>query len=110
VQAGAVVFFNGYLLHRSKKNRSRQYRRALVNHYMNAWSRLPWCQEQAIGKGETHVAKADNRCIVPVSGADPYAADGYVTTSQGVWLRGYDKAGATPELEPGAPSAGHQGG
>jgi phytanoyl-CoA hydroxylase len=32
VTAGDVVFFNGYLLHRSRKNLSEAYRRALVNH------------------------------------------------------------------------------
>jgi phytanoyl-CoA hydroxylase len=42
VKAGTVVFFNGYLLHRSFKNRSEIYRRVLVSHYMNAWSLLPW--------------------------------------------------------------------
>ena len=42
VSAGTVVFFNGYLLHRSQRNRSDGYRRALVNHYCNAWSLLPW--------------------------------------------------------------------
>ena len=42
VKAGSVVFFNGYLLHKSLKNRSQIYRRALVSHYMNSWSLLPW--------------------------------------------------------------------
>ena len=37
VEAGALVFFNGYLLHRSYKNRGHTYRRVLVNHYCNAW-------------------------------------------------------------------------
>ena len=45
-----VVFFNGYLLHRSFKNRTTDnYRRVLVSHYMNSWSRLPW----SISEGET---------------------------------------------------------
>jgi ectoine hydroxylase-related dioxygenase (phytanoyl-CoA dioxygenase family) len=91
--AGSVVFFNGYLLHRSLKNRSAMYRRALVNHYMNAWSRLPWCLEGAIGKGEASVASADNRCIVPVAGSDPYAAKGYVEGANNVWLRSFDQDG-----------------
>ncbi|GAA1041653.1 hypothetical protein GCM10009557_65850 [Virgisporangium ochraceum] len=40
---GGVVFFNGYLLHRSLPNTGRRgLRRALVNHYMSATSRLPW--------------------------------------------------------------------
>ena len=83
VQAGAVVFFNGYLLHRSFKNRSKaDYRRVLVNHYMNAWSLLPW----SLKEGE-HVAMADRRGIVPVAGVDPYAWKGYEKTSDNVWLR-----------------------
>lgn len=68
VKAGDVVFFNGYLLHRSRKNRSQVYRRVLVNHYMNAWSLLPWQQRE----GET-AARADYRDIIMVSGEDPYA-------------------------------------
>jgi phytanoyl-CoA hydroxylase len=67
VRTGDVVFFNGYLLHRSLKNRSDHTRRALVNHYMNAWSPLPWM----LGRG-IDVATADNRRIVPVGGEDPY--------------------------------------
>lgn len=68
VKTGDVVFFNGYLLHRSRKNRSDIYRRVLVNHYMNAWSRLPWQTPE----GEP-AARADYRDIVMVSGVDPYA-------------------------------------
>jgi len=72
VQAGDVVFFNGYLLHRSRKNRSADdYRRVLVNHYMNAWSRLPWQTPE----GET-AARADFRDIVMICGEDPYAWKG----------------------------------
>ena len=85
VKAGTLVFFNGYLLHRSRKNRGNLYRRVLVNHYMNAWSLLPWrCQTK-----DQHVpaAKADYRCIVPVAGVDPYAWKGLDTDSQGVYLR-----------------------
>ncbi len=82
VQTGSVVFFNGYLLHRSKKNRSQIYRRALVNHYCNAWSLLPW----QVREGETP-ANADRRCIIPVAGIDPYAWKGYDNPPQNVWLR-----------------------
>lgn len=82
VKAGAVVFFNGYLLHRSRKNRSDIYRRVLVNHYMNAWSLLPW----DIAEGE-RPANADRRAIVPVSGIDPYAWKGVKTPPKSVWLR-----------------------
>ena len=66
VKTGDVVFFNGYLLHRSLKNRSSNMRRALVNHYMSAASLLPW-----MAPGVT-VAIEDNRSIVPVVGEDPY--------------------------------------
>jgi ectoine hydroxylase-related dioxygenase (phytanoyl-CoA dioxygenase family) len=82
VKAGTVVFFNGYLLHRSRKNRSAIYRRVLVNHYMNAWSLLPW----SIKEGE-YPAMADRRAIIPVAGIDPYAWKGYEAVPNNVWLR-----------------------
>jgi ectoine hydroxylase-related dioxygenase (phytanoyl-CoA dioxygenase family) len=82
VKSGAVVFFNGYLLHRSRKNRSQIYRRVLVNHYMNAWSLLPW----QIRQGET-AANADFRSIIPVAGADPYSWKGTEPPPQAVSLR-----------------------
>ncbi len=67
VKAGSVVFFNGYLLHRSLPNRARAgFRRALVNHYMSAESLLPW------------INTADWRDIVMVAGRDPYAYKGVV--------------------------------
>jgi len=72
VKAGAVVFFNGYLLHRSLKNRARSgYRRVLVNHYMSAESLLPW----RLLPGQ-HAAIGDFRDIVMVAGSDPYAYKG----------------------------------
>lgn len=73
VKAGSVVFFNGYLLHRSLPNKTQSgFRRALVNHYMSAESFLPW------GKIEEGVviAKADSRDIVLVAGSDPHAWKG----------------------------------
>ena len=79
VEAGALVFFNGYLLHRSYKNRGDTYRRVLVNHYCNAWSLLPW----SIEEGESP-ARADRRNIVPVAGIDPYAWKGYQTPAKSV--------------------------
>jgi len=82
VGAGTVVFFNGYLLHRSKKNRSQGYRRVLVNHYMNAYSLLPW----QIRDGE-NVATADRRGVVMVSGKDPYAWKGYEAPEHQFFLR-----------------------
>jgi hypothetical protein len=82
VKAGTLVFFNGYLLHSSLRNRSNDYRRVLVNHYMNAWSLLPW----SFADGPT-VAKADRRTVLPAAGVDPYAWKGYVRPQDGVSLR-----------------------
>ena len=82
VPTGSLVFFNGYLLHRSHRNRSEVYRRVLVNHYMNAWSLLPW----SLKEGES-VATADRRSVIPVAGTDPYAWKDYDNPPQNVWLR-----------------------
>lgn len=84
VKAGSVVFFNGYLLHRSKKNRSDIYRRVLVNHYMNAYSLLPWGN---LREEESSVALADRRLIIPVAGTDPYAWKGTIPGGNDVGLR-----------------------
>jgi phytanoyl-CoA hydroxylase len=78
VTAGSVVFFNGYLLHRSLPNSSvRGWRRALTNHYMSAESLLPW---QVEGRG--HVGGADYRDIVMVAGEDVYAWKGIEDLSE----------------------------
>ena len=72
VKAGSIVFFNGYLLHRSLPNRAKQgYRRVLVNHYMSASSLLPW----RLKPGE-RPAIADFRDIVMIAGTDPYGWKG----------------------------------
>jgi ectoine hydroxylase-related dioxygenase (phytanoyl-CoA dioxygenase family) len=72
VPAGSIVFFHGYLLHRSLKNRrSTGFRRALVNHYMSAESLLPWWRP-----GGEAPPTQDNRDIVLVAGTDPYAWKG----------------------------------
>jgi phytanoyl-CoA hydroxylase len=69
VKAGSIVFFNGYLLHRSFPNRAKSgYRRVLVNHYMSASSLLPW----KLPEGKEYMATADYRDIVMVAGKDPY--------------------------------------
>lgn len=70
MKPGSVLFFNGYLLHRSTKNRSKdQYRRVLTNHYLSGTSNLPW---DAIDKGRKQsAAMADNRRVVYVTGNDP---------------------------------------
>ncbi len=72
VPAGAILFFNGYLLHRSLPNRAASgFRRVLVNHYMSAESYLPWHYEE--GKA---MARQDSRDIVVIAGEDPYAWKG----------------------------------
>lgn len=74
VEAGSVVIFNGYLLHRSLPNRAPEgtYRRSLVNHYMSCESRLPWGKTP---EGD-HNAHYDFRDIIVVAGKDPYAHRG----------------------------------
>ena len=77
VPAGAAVFFNGYLLHRSLPNTQTEgFRRVLVNHYMSATSLLPWTstgpQHQTFLDHNRNVAKADSRDIVMIAGEDPY--------------------------------------
>lgn len=73
VKAGSVVFFNGYLLHRSLPNTTTTgFRRALVNHYMRAESLLPWRVQEGVA-----LAKTDYRDVVMVAGNDPYAFKGY---------------------------------
>jgi hypothetical protein len=75
VKAGSIVFFNGYLLHRSLPNyASAGYRRSLVNHYMSAESYLPWFGN-VLPAGQ-HVSTADHRDIILVAGVDPYAYKG----------------------------------
>ena len=82
VETGSLVFFNGYLLHRSRKNRGDTFRRVLVSHYCNSWSLLPW----SLREGE-RPASADRRCIIPVSGVDPYAWKGYDDPPKNVSVR-----------------------
>ena len=73
VPAGAIVFFNGYTLHKSEPNVAASgFRRALVNHYMSAESLLPWF---GAGTGGP-VATADHRDVVMIAGKDPYAWKG----------------------------------
>jgi phytanoyl-CoA hydroxylase len=73
VKKGSIVFFNGYLLHRSLPNRAKTgFRRSLVNHYMSAESLLPW----SLPANSGDVGTADYRDIVLVAGEDPYAYKG----------------------------------
>ena len=77
VDLGSVVYFNGYLLHMSRRNRSvDRFRRALVAHYCSAESMLPWDQD---GRQEP---TEDFRDIFMVAGQDPYAHKGTVELSE----------------------------
>jgi ectoine hydroxylase-related dioxygenase (phytanoyl-CoA dioxygenase family) len=77
VEAGDVVLFHGYLLHRSLDNRSSgSFRRALAVHYMSAESLLPWDDEGRLP------ATSDMRDIVLVRGNDPYAYKGLAQVVQ----------------------------
>jgi len=77
VKAGAVVFFNGYTLHSSRRNKTAdRFRMALVNHYMSAESMLPWDQDGKLPLTE------DLRDIVMVTGEDPYAWKGHVDVNK----------------------------
>lgn len=72
VKAGSIVFFNGYLLHRSLPNYAKSgYRRVLVNHYMSAESLLPWRYSDKV-----HMGIQDSRDILMIAGEDPYAWKG----------------------------------
>jgi ectoine hydroxylase-related dioxygenase (phytanoyl-CoA dioxygenase family) len=89
VRAGSIVFFNGYLLHRSLPNYAETgFRRSLVNHYMSAESLLPWINT---GSGEP-VSTLDHRDVIMVAGEDPYAFMGY-TDYHGVHVRPDGKGG-----------------
>ena len=87
VERGSVVFFNGYLLHRSFRNCSHGYRRALVNHYCNSWSLLPWAPTKTVPGQE--IPTLDNRTVTVVAGEDPYAWRGTSKTPSSVFLRRY---------------------
>jgi hypothetical protein len=87
VERGSVVFFNGYLLHRSFRNRSDGYRRALVHHYCNSWSLLPWAPTKTVPGQD--IPTLDNRTVTVVAGDDPYAWRGTSKTPSSVFLRRY---------------------
>ncbi len=75
VKAGSIVFFNGYLLHRSLPNYADGgYRRSYVNHYMSAESLLPWHWGGAM---DGPVSQLDSRDIIMIAGEDPYKFRGY---------------------------------
>lgn len=76
LEAGSVLMFNGYLLHRSLNNtRKDGYRRSYVNHYMSAESLLPWTG------GSLDNPVDDYRDVVLIAGEDPYAFKGVADIS-----------------------------
>jgi len=77
LRSGSVVFFHGYLLHGSRSNRSRSFRRALTYHYMNAFSLLPWRLLVQEGEVAARDGEHDFRDVVLACGRDPYAWKGY---------------------------------
>ncbi len=91
VQAGDVVLFDGYLLHRSLPNTGGHgLRRALVHHYMNAASLLPWTPQD-----DVPIAMTDFRDVVLVAGTDPYAWQPAVELSR-VEVRPDGRGGCRP--------------
>jgi len=71
VKSGSVIYFDGYLLHMSLKNKTTdKFRRALVSHYCSAESMLPWNQDGRFKPTD------DFRDIFMVSGTDPYEHKG----------------------------------
>ncbi|PCJ63052.1 MAG: phytanoyl-CoA dioxygenase [Planctomycetota bacterium] len=67
VKRGDVVYFNGYLLHKSMRNNSQATRRVLVNHYMSCVSELPW---NKLPEADGFIGN-DCREVIHVSGQDP---------------------------------------
>ena len=67
------------------------YRRALVNHYMNAWSLLPMCDHLHVAEieqtGVVEIGRMDNRRIILVAGIDPYAYKGHPEKSNWIGFR-----------------------
>jgi len=75
--SGGIVFFNGYLLHRSLPNVTPdQFRRALAIHYMSAHSPLPWNWDGRLDYSKDLAEGCDMRDIVMIAGEDPYAWKG----------------------------------
>jgi phytanoyl-CoA hydroxylase len=100
VKAGSIVFFNGYLLHRSLPNHAPGgYRRVLVNHYMSAESLLPWRNPR---EGES-MATADSRDILMIAGTDPYAWKGTEEQHQ-AWVRPSGQGGCVDSNVKAAPA------
>ncbi len=86
ISRGSVIFFNGYILHRSLRNKTKdRFRLSLVSHYMSAESLLPWNWDGRID------LKEDMRDILMISGKDPYAYKGIENITY-PYLRGDNKS------------------
>jgi ectoine hydroxylase-related dioxygenase (phytanoyl-CoA dioxygenase family) len=67
-KAGDVVFFNGHVLHRSKKNfTTDRYRRAFVGHYCNARSFTQWGADSP--RGDVHASSVVDRTTGMTNGS-----------------------------------------
>jgi phytanoyl-CoA hydroxylase len=107
VKKGSIVFFNGYLLHRSLPNYAASgFRRSLVNHYMSAESLLPW---HGFGPNQA-IATADYRDIVMVAGQDPYAWKGTQDIASAHVRPSGEGGCGNPERNTAKDSAGGMGG
>lgn len=91
VKAGDVVFFNGHVLHRSKRNITEdRFRRAFVGHYCNARSFTPWARDMEnptgfdeatgaangshiLARGDTHLGYAPPKFGTPCAALVPKA-------------------------------------
>ena len=88
IAAGSAIFFNGYLLHGSAPYQAKTgSRRAIAFGYMSAESWFPWDWNGLLEK--TH----DNRDIIMVCGADPYAYKGTQDLTY-AWVDPRHEAGA----------------
>ena len=86
ITKGSVIFFNGYILHRSLRNKTEdRFRMSLVSHYMSAESLLPWNWDGRIEM------KEDMRDIMLICGKDPYAFKGIENITYPL-LRGESKS------------------
>ena len=80
LRVGSVLFFSGSLLHSSQPNQSSEFRRSLVNHYCNAWSEVPYYDNQT-------QRLIDLRTVIPVAGIDPYQWKGYDRMPASIYVR-----------------------
>ena len=68
-KAGDVVFFNGHVLHRSKKNFSKdRFRRSFVSHYCNARSFTQWGAQPEAGYMNDPETGMANACSILARG------------------------------------------